>query len=254
MSWAEMWQTLGRGYADLRWRWTMTVAVAMAPRVTIATYGNDEARRIHAAFSARHPRIRIIPSKRWGVGLLRLPDTFDAYLREVSTSVRRGRKRALDRGYRFELVRPLAHLDDIIEVNRSAPERQGRAMEAWYVDPDRIRDAFRGDQPIGSVLDSLGRLRAYTVVPTFGDACVLSRLLGHAAHLDDGVMPLLITETIRWKIAERDATGAPLWIMYDTFWGARPGLVDNKRRYRFQPYTVTWRWTDQPPAEARAEA
>jgi hypothetical protein len=232
----------------------MTVAVATAPRVTIATYGNEDARRIHAAFSARHPRVRVIQSKRWGVGLLRLPDTFDAYLRDVSTSVRRGRKRAVDRGYRFELVRPLAHIDDIIAVNRSAPERQGRTMEAWYTDADRVRDAFRDDRPIGGVLDASGRLRAYAVVPTFGDACVLSRLLGHAEHLDNGVMPLLITEMIRSKIAERDDTGAPLWIMYDTFWGARPGLVDNKRRYRFQPYTVTWRWTDQPPAAATADS
>jgi hypothetical protein len=117
-----------------------------------------------------------------------------------------------------------------------------------------VRETFRDDEPLGGVLDASGRLRAYADVPTFGDACVLSRLLGHADHLENGVMPLLITESIRAKIVERDTTGAPLWVMYDTFWGARPGLVDNKRRYRFAPYTVTWRWTDQAGESATADS
>jgi hypothetical protein len=36
--------------------------------------------------------------------------------------------------------------------------------------------------------------------------------------------------------------------MYDTFWGASPGLAYFKERAGFRPYTVDWVWRDQPTA------
>jgi hypothetical protein len=224
----------------------MTVRVITAPRVTIRTFGGEEAETIHRGFTRRHPRFPITGAKRWGVALVRLPDTFDAYLHGCSDLVRRKRRRALARGYRFDMVRPLDFLDDIMLINESAPERQGRPMSAWYMDRERVAETHRDNQPICGVLDTQGRLRAYAVVPTFGDASVLSVLLGHADDLDAGVMYLLITEAIRLKIDERAATGSPLWMMYDTFWGARPGLAYFKERFGFAPFTVTWTWSGPP--------
>jgi hypothetical protein len=53
-------------------------------------------------------------------------------------------------------------------------------------------------------------------------------------------MYLLVSEVIREHIERRGPDGLPIWAMYDTFWGAAPGLAYFKRRFGFAPYTVTW--------------
>ena len=43
--------------------------------------------------------------------------------------------------------------------------------------------------------------------------------------------------------------------MYDTFWGAKPGLAYFKRRTGFEAYTVNWVWVpDRPIGAAAGEA
>jgi hypothetical protein len=73
---------------------------------------------------------------------------------------------------------------------------------------------------------------------------IFETLLGYADALEAGVMYLLMSEVIGTTIAERDATGSPEWAMYDTFWGAAPGLAYFKERVGFKPYTVDWAWVD----------
>jgi hypothetical protein len=53
-----------------------------------------------------------------------------------------------------------------------------------------------------------------------------------------------VSEVIGVYIAEQAATGAPSWAMYDTLWGAQPGLAEFKRRLGFSPYRVEWRWSE----------
>jgi hypothetical protein len=231
----------------LRRRWERSMTVLRAPRVRIDLYGGPEARAAYEAFTARHRVFRMTAAKRWGVALVRLPASFDEYLAGGSMEyLRRQRRRAEKAGYRYGQVSPHAHLDAILEINRSAPTRQGRAMSGSYLDPDQVARAFADHQDVRAILDADGRLRAYADVPVIGDAFVYSRILGHADHLDRGVMYLLVSEVIREHIeAAREGKPGPSWAMYDTFWGASPGLAYFKERAGFRPYTVDWVWRDQ---------
>lgn len=232
----------------LRRRWERSMTVLRAPHVRIALHGGAEARAAYRAFTARHRVFKMTAAKRWGVALVRLPASFDEYLAGGSMEyLRRQRRRAEKAGYRYARISPQAHLDAILEINRSTPTRQGRAMSGSYLDPDQVARAFAEDQPISAILDAGGRLRAYADVPVIGDAFVYSRILGHADDLERGVMYLLVSEVIREHIeAAGQGIPTPSWAMYDTFWGASPGLAYFKERAGFRPYTVDWVWRDRP--------
>jgi hypothetical protein len=234
----------------LRLRWQRSLTVLRAPRVRIAIYGGADARAAYRAFTARHRVFRMTQSKRWGVALIRLPATFDEYLGGGPMEyLRRQRRRATKAGYRYALVSAHDHLDEILEINRSAPARQGRSMAGSYLDPEQVAGAFGTRDLISGVLDANGRLRAYADVPTIGEVFVFSRLLGHADDLEDGIMYLLVSEVIRVHIeAVGHADASPTWALYDTFWGASPGLVFFKERLGFRPHTVDWVWLE--PAAA----
>lgn len=187
-------------------------------------------------------------AKRWGVALVHLPASFDDYLDGgPMQNLRRERRRAERAGFRYARLTPSDHLDAILEINRSAPTRQGRAMSGSYLDPEQVGRAFQGRNIIHGIVDGSGRLRAYADVPVIGDAFVFSRLLGHAHDLNRGVMYLLVSEVIREYIeAAGGDAAAPEWAMYDTFWGASTGLAFFKERLGFRPYTVDWVWREPP--------
>lgn len=208
-------------------------------------FGGDEASAFHRAFNARHPRFRITRNKRWGVALIPLPKSFDDYLGGGSkTLLRRSRRRASGAGFRYAHATPQDHLDEIMEINRSAPVRQGRAMADIYVDREQMIETFEGRTTIRAIFDGRGRLRAYAVVLVIGDVILFHKILGHADDLRYGTMYLLVSEIIRESIDLRDARGSPNWMMYDTFWGATSGLAYFKERVGFQPYTVDWVWVE----------
>jgi hypothetical protein len=224
------------------------MTVLLAPRVRIELHGGAPARAAYRAFTARHRVFKMTAAKRWGVALVHLPASFDEYLAGGSMEyLRRQRRRAEKAGYRYARVPPQDHLDAILEINRSAPTRQGRTMSGSYLDPDQVARAFADHEDISAILDASGRLRAYADVPVIGDAFVYSRILGHADDLERGVMYLLVSEVIREHIeAAGQGIPTPSWAMYDTFWGASPGLAYFKERAGFRPYTVDWVWRDEP--------
>jgi hypothetical protein len=234
-----------------RWRdrWKRSLVIMRAPRVRIAMYGDDEALAAYRAFTARHPRFRMTSAKRWGVALVSVPDSFDDYATgSAKAYLRRQIRRAEKAGYRFTPVNPNERIDEILEINQSAPSRQGRAMAESYVDRNRVIRTFLGRSVLHGILDSSGRLRAYADVRSFGDVIVLSLILGHTADLEHGTMYLLVSEVIRDSVGRRGASTRPLWVMYDMFWGASPGLAYFKERCGFLPYTVEWVWIGSGPA------
>jgi hypothetical protein len=78
---------------------------------------------------------------------------------------------------------------------------------------------------------------AYLWVVKSGELAVLSRLLGHADHLSNGVMYLLITSYIEQELFKLHDVR---FVMYDTFFGAGDGLKLFKTRCGFRPYKVKW--------------
>jgi hypothetical protein len=232
---------------SLRERWSRTLEVLRAPRVTIELFGGDEARAVFETFTARHPRFRVTSAKRWGVALLRLPDSADAYLASGPRLPRRRRKHAEGAGYRYARLSPGAYLDDIVDVNRSAPERQGRPMAARLQDREYVAQTVGARREIHAILDPEDRLRAFAVIIDAGDAYTFSAMIGHADHLEHGIMYLLMGEVVRACVEGRRPDGTPSWLVYDTLWGASPGLAFFKERTGFSPYTVRWVWRDRDP-------
>lgn len=231
-------------------RWQRSMTVFRAPRVRIAMYGGTEVRAMHRAFTARHRVFKMTAAKRWGVALIPLPPSFDEYLAGHSMWVLRQKLRlAKKHNFRYAVVSPQDYLDDILEVNRSSSNRQGRPMPASYVDRVRVSRRFEGQTTMHAVLDSEGRLRAYATVLACGDTDVFTVILGHADDLQHGTMYLLVSEVVRSCIDSRSGDGAPRWLMYDTYWGASKGLAFFKERLGFLPYTVDWAWFE-PAAQA----
>lgn len=234
-------------WADrLRERRQRAESLLRAPRVRIEVFGDESAYGVYRAFTARHPRFLVTSAKRWGVALTPLPAAFEDYVGGGSRKVLRQKRRLAEKaGFRYALVSPQERLDEIMEINQSAPDRQGRPMDDGYLDREAVSRSFRGRGDVHGILDADGRLRAYALVLDIGDAVVFSRLLGHADDLEQGVMYLLVSEAIRASIEGRRPDGTPHWAMYDTFWGAAKGLAYFKERVGFRQYTVNWIWVDR---------
>ena len=214
--------------------------IVLAPRATVALDG-PYAVHFHSAFTARHPRVAVARAKTWGVALLPIPASLDGYLEDPSRRyVRRRRRRAVARGFTVRSFASAEHLDEILEIHRSAPERQGVPMKGSYLKPKALQQWAERFPTSDGAFDRDGHLRANVHAPVVGDVAIMHRLLGHADALEDGVMYLLISEVVGRCVAQRAADGQPGWLMYDTLWGARPGLEEFKRRLGFAPYRVRW--------------
>ena len=227
----------------IRERWQRTRSVMQAPRIRILIRGGEDAHALHRLYTRRHPRFLMAQNKRWGVAMLPLPPTFDEYLsgRSMAT-VRQKRRKASDAGFRYAVVPPSEHLDEIMAINLSTPTRQGRPMSEAYVDREEMLSTFRDQPSMHAVLDGEGHVRAYALGVDLGEAYVLWKILGHAEDLAHGTMYLLVSEVIHGRIDAKDANGDPHWLMYDTFWGASAGLAFFKEKCGFKPYTVDWIW------------
>ncbi len=213
------------------------------PRVTIEMSGDEQCRALYDWFTRRHPAYRLIQNKRWGVALLRLPDTFEEYLAGGRRQrVRQHVSRARKMGYTAGPIDPIARLDEIMAINASAEERQGRPMHPDYLDRQAVVAYFVRSSEVYGVSDAEGVLRAYVDFRVAGQVACLSRLLGDADALPHGVMYLMLVEVIRTMIERRRADGAPDWFMYDMFSRASAGMRQFKELIGCEPHTVSWVW------------
>lgn len=223
--------------------------VARLPRVEIPLWGGETCEAMYRSFTSRHARFPLVQRKAWGIALLPLTDTFETYFSDPERSLlRRKARRAEKKGYRYDRFLARSRLDELLAINASAPERQGRAMDDAYLDADAFASSLDRCPEFRGVFDREGTLVAYAEVPVCGDLFLLSRLLGHEEHLDEGVMYLLIGEVVREMTARREGTGHPAWGMYDTMVGAGPGLRFFKERLGFRSYNVRWVWRAPEPA------
>ena len=212
------------------------------PSVQITMWG-EESKQVYSYFVKLHPKYKVIRNKVWGVGLLPLPDTFEEYLRgKDKQALRTNRNRCLNSGFYFGSFNPAERLEEILDINHSIRDRQGRPMHPDYLNIDSLRRYCIGKSLMYGVFNAEGILKAYAYTPVCGEVFVFSRLLGHGDCLDLGIMYLLVSEVIREMIGLKQAQGYPLWAMYDTFFGAKPGLRYFKERLGFKPYKVKWRW------------
>ncbi len=211
------------------------------PLVNIRMRGDAECEYYYKYFTMPHPKYKLIQNKRWGVTLIALPEALSAYLkgRDIQ-ALRTNRKNAMRVGYRFDKFSALDKIDDIMAIHLSMERRQGWPISKDYLVKDEVMTFFTGKPPLFGVFDTKGVLKAYAYVLVSGEVGFFVRILGHGDDLEKGIMYYLVSEVVREMT---DLKGdKPKWLMYDTYFGATPGLKYFKERCGFEPYRVNWLW------------
>lgn len=188
-------------------------------------------------YTKRHPRYKIIRHKTIGAALIDLAalNSRTQYLDTIrgKNNGAHHARRAQARGYVCTEIDRNRHLDDIHAINVSQPQRQGRPMDRPYHDRHAHFDSLRHFRYYG-VLDREGRLVAYANLGLYGNFWSFSQLIG--LRNNDGIMHLLVVDIVSRLIEER----AVRYLMYDTFFGARPGMQSFKRMLGFRPYRAKY--------------
>lgn len=198
--------------------------------------GNVE--RIFKHFTKRHPRYFIFGNKTIGVALVDL-QRFSAPADYIATVKGRNgpehqARRARARGYRVIEINRNDYVDDIHHINTSVDVRQGNAMSTAYLTKQQHFVADPNYKYFGTV-DATGRLVAYGEVGLWGNFAAFNRLIG--IRNNDGIMHLMVTDIICHFIED----GNHQYLMYDTFFGASPGLKLFKSALGFTPYRARYR-------------
>jgi hypothetical protein len=188
-------------------------------------------------YTKPHPRFKIIRHKTIGVALIDLAEFPDraAYMEHIKPKNHGGyhAKRARSRGYVVREINRNDHVDDIHEINTSLDVRQGRKMDQKYLQKqERFED--QGHFHYWGVLNPQGKLVAYASLGIYGNFASFSQMMG--IRNNDGIMHLLLSEAVCQLI---DA-GQVRYIMYDTFFGAQPGLRHFKTILGFRPYRASY--------------
>jgi hypothetical protein len=197
----------------------------------------DDVGKMHRYFTMRHPRYKIIRNKSLGAALVDLTRyrSGEAYLESIKgrNSAEHHARKARAKGYRVVEIDRNDYIDEIHEINTSIEIRQGRPMADSY--RDKVMHFPRDKNYIYyGVLNANGKLMAYGDLGRYGNFMAFNRVLG--VRNNDGVMHLMLTEIICGLIAE----GSCRYLMYDTFFGAGPGLKLFKNMLGFQPYRAKY--------------
>ncbi|KQY11983.1 MULTISPECIES: hypothetical protein [Massilia] len=197
----------------------------------------DSVRRMHAHFTKPHPRYKIFQNKSLGAALVDLkrfadPDEYMANMKGRNSAGSYARK-ARSRGYSVVEIDRNVFVEDIHEINTSLDQRQGRPMADAYRQKQTHFSPEKNYKYFG-VLNSAGKLTAYSDIGFFGNFVAFDRLLG--LRNNDGAMHLMVTEII-CRMIESHAYG---YLMYDTFFGASPGLRTFKTMLGFEPYRAKY--------------
>ncbi|MFL6658441.1 MAG: hypothetical protein ACJ8GW_10245 [Massilia sp.] len=226
-------KTLAQFFINLKTLLQMPVAqlqfdAAIEPVNVVSTY---------RCYTKPHPKYKIIQHKTWGAALIDLArcDSRAKYLDRI-----KGKnfgawhaKRALARGYRVKEIDRNDHVDAIHAINISIGERQGRPMDARYQEKQLHYDRLANFRYYG-VFDASGKLMAYATIGRYGNFSAFAQLIGYRNN--DGIMHLMVSEIVASLIEEAKVD----YVMYDTFFGALPGMRQFKTVLGFQPYRARY--------------
>lgn len=215
-------------------------ALARLPKVELAFESSrdpDNVERIFRHFTKRHPRFLLIRNKTIGAALVKL-SSFQApsdYMASIKgrNSAEHHARRARARGYTVVEIDRNDYIDDIHHINTSVSVRQGQAMSESYLAKQHYYVADRNYRYYGA-LDACGRLVAYGEVGLWGNFAAFNRIIG--VRNNDGIMHLLVSHIICHFIED----GVVDYLMYDTYFGASPGLKLFKTALGFSPYRARY--------------
>lgn len=188
-------------------------------------------------FTKPHPKYKLIQNKSWGAALIDLgrcnsrADYFERIKGKNNGAWHAKRARA--RGYAVEEIDRNRHVDAIHAINVALGERQGRPMDAHYLEKRLVFDNLANFHYYG-VFDNTAKLVAYATIGRYGNFSAFSQLMGYRNN--DGIMHLMVSDIVARLIDQ----GAVSYVMYDTFFGALPGLQQFKTVLGFEPYRAKY--------------
>lgn len=197
----------------------------------------DNIKSTYQLFTKRHPRYKLIQNKSMGAALV---DLTGFHSRQEYMEKLKGRNhgahhagKAKSRGYVVVEIDRNDFIDEIHEINTSVEVRQGRPMDPAYLEKKTYYSPDKNFKYYG-VMNSSGKLMAYGELGFFGNFASFVRLMGYRNN--DGIMHLLVTEIICRLIED----GTLNYAMYDTYFGANPGLKSFKTMLGFKPYRAKY--------------
>jgi len=178
------------------------------------------------------------PQYQRGQSVMPVPFSVKAHLAEHRT-FRKRVLRAERIGYETWHIDPMRDYDDIMEINRSTPERQGRRMDESYTNKVRPTAPLPTyDCPLHNIImygvRRLDRTYAYATIYRCGELVHVSQFLGHADFLDDGIMYKLVADILR----EHAGRGGVLY--YNRHDSGTDGLQWFKERIGLRAEDVKW--------------
>jgi hypothetical protein len=159
--------------------------------------------------------------------------------REDHRTARKRADRAARRGYLFGPVTRHERAGEVQAINLSASVRQGRPMSDGYRQPPTTAPLpdypcpRHGVHPYG-VENKEGLLVAYCWIYRAGELALVSQILGHADHLENEIMYLLVQGVV--------AAESPLggFLVYNRYDSGTEGLRFFKDRCGFERTQVEW--------------
>lgn len=198
----------------------------------------DHIQKVYGIYTKRHPRYKVIRNKSLGAALVHLRryrsrnDYIDT-LKGGRNSADAHARKAKAKGYRLAEIDRNEFVDDIHAVNTSTDIRQGQPMDAHYLEKQTHYVDERNFKYYG-VLNAAGKLMAYSELGFYGNFASFNRVIG--VRNNDGLMHMMVAEIICQLIEEKDFH----YLMYDTYFGASPGLKKFKTMMGFQPYRAKY--------------
>ncbi len=197
----------------------------------------DDVNKMHRHFTKRHPRYLVFQNKALGAALVDLSrfDSREAYLDTLKGKNLAGEqsRKAIKKGYQVVEIDRNSYVDHIHEINTAMEVRQGRPMDPAYREKVTHFVNEKNYNYFG-VLNPTGKLVSYINIGLYGNFIAIDRLLG--LRNNDGVMHLMVTDIVARLVEERQAR----YLMYDTCFGATPGMLQFKTMLGFAPYRVKY--------------
>ncbi len=168
-----------------------------------------------------------------------IPDLITDWRDEHKTARKRATK-CSELGYKFRLVKRHKRAEEIYAINTSKAVRQKRPMSAGYSqppsgDPDPHYPCRRHGIHAYGVEDSEGTLVAYLWLYRAGQLGLVSQILGHADHLEHGIMYLLWQGMITVESFDPDG-----FVVYNRHDSGTEGLRFYKERVGLEETAVAW--------------
>lgn len=197
----------------------------------------DDVGKIHKHYTRRHPKYLVFQNKSLGAALVDLTKfrNREEYMDTVKgrNSAEHHARKAKAKGYRVVKIDRNDFIDEIHEVNTSVEMRQGRPMDTAYREKTTHYPVDKNYKYFG-VLNAAGKLMAYADLGHYGNFVAINRVIG--VRNNDGTVHLMVTEIICQSIEARSCR----YLMYDTYFGASPGLRAFKTMLGFQPYRAKY--------------